>query len=87
MLISALHGGPIWLTFFSSRALTVDDMCFLFLTESIIPCERHAQLVEFMSFDDIIKVIIKQKITEGNIFYVVPVLTWISEFIFINLFL
>lgn len=43
----------------------------------------RAQLVEFMSFDDIIKVIIKQKITEENIFYVVPVLTWISEFNFI----
>lgn len=43
----------------------------------------RAQLVEFMSFDDIIKVIIKQKITEENIFYVVPVLAWISEFNFI----
>lgn len=30
----------------------------------------HAQLVEFMSFHDIIKAIIKQKTTEENIFYI-----------------
>lgn len=29
----------------------------------------HAQLVEFMTFNNIIKVVIKQKTTEENIFY------------------
>lgn len=47
----------------------------------------HAQLVEFMSFHDIIKVIIKQKTTEENIFYICACTHmdfWIYYFIFLN---